>query len=684
MHTFSKRRYFLIILAGLILPVLLSGMAAAIPESILAVDRIAEKVPLTSFLEYYADPSGYLTLEDMQTPSFDKEFKKMTGHKPGFGYSHSSYWFRLRIVNKSKDPVSWYLEWEYPLTDIIDFHLPSADGYKTVTVGDALPFALRPFNYRTFIIPVKTEKGTHSIYMRVKTKGSLIVSLNAWAAEMFYPSKYGEFKTLWFFYGFMLAMISYNIVIFIWLRQRVYLFLSLFTISFSVYTMIHNGLAFQYLWPASPGWGNSSNPVIAFVASILALQFARTFLETKKEAPIPDRALKTLMITGGANILLMLFIDYYYASQLSTVQVTLSMIALLGTSLYLLKKGSREALFYILSWLFLFITIMLHIMRAFGIMERTILSVWGYYFGGSLMILLLSLGIADKLRTLITERERSQAELYTAQRLMAVQLEQKVLERTEELKKAHEQINMTYEEMKKDLQLARTIQMNILPDPVEVIGGLHFCVEYMPLIEIGGDIYDIHELDDGTVRILLADATGHGIVASLITMLIKSEYEPLKIESPDPRTIIYSLNEIFCTKYKSLEIFFTGLVIDINRSRNKLTYCSAGHMPQYLIMSKCITDIQRTGRAIGIINNIDCYERILDLEEKFKILLFTDGLIEEMNQKSTSFGDEKLRSIVTRHSERPVRNIIQEVLQQVFSSIHDENQWDDITIIGIE
>jgi len=684
MRTFSKQRYFLITLAGLILPVFLSGMAAAVPMSILAVDRIAEKIPLTSSLEYYADPTGHLTLDDIRDSSLDKKFKKMKGHKPGFGYSHSSYWFRLRIVNESEAPVSWYLEWEYPLTDSIDFHLPSADGFKTVTVGDTLPFVSRPFNYRTFIIPVKTEIGTHSIYMRVKTRGSLIVSLNAWAAEMFYPSKYGEFKTLWFFYGFMLAMISYNIVIFIWLRQRVYLYLSLFTISFSVYTMIHNGLAFQYLWPASPRWGNASNPVMAFCASILALQFARTFLETKRHAPLPDRAMKALMITGGANILLMLFIDYYYATQLSTVQVSLSMAVLLGTALFLLKKGSREAMFYLLSWLFLFITIMLHMAHAFGVMERTVLSVWGYYFGGSLMILLLSLGIADKLRTLIKEREKSQAELYTAQRLTAVQLEQKVLERTEELKKAHEHINMTYEEMKKDLQLARTIQKNILPDPVDVVGGLHFCVEYMPLIEIGGDIYDIHELDDGTVRIFLADATGHGIVASLITMLIKSEYEPLKIESPDPRTIIYSLNEIFCTKYKSLEIFFTGLVIDIDRARNKLTYCSAGHMPQYLITSNGITDIQRTGRAIGIINNIDCYERILDLEEKFKILLFTDGLIEEMNQKSTSFGDEKLRSIVTKHSEHPVRDIIREILHRVFSSIHEENQWDDITIIGIE
>lgn len=100
-------------------------------------------------------------------------------------------------------------------------------------------------------------------------------------------------------------------------------------------------------------------------------------------------------------------------------------------------------------------------------------------------------------------------------------LKQLIFERTKEL-------DISLAGIKKDLSVAKKIQSNILPDKIDSLDRLKFCIRYIPLQEVGGDFYDISKNQEGDVRVLVADATGHGVQGALVTMAIKGEYEILK------------------------------------------------------------------------------------------------------------------------------------------------------------
>jgi sigma-B regulation protein RsbU (phosphoserine phosphatase) len=124
-----------------------------------------------------------------------------------------------------------------------------------------------------------------------------------------------------------------------------------------------------------------------------------------------------------------------------------------------------------------------------------------------------------------------------------IETRKKVEDRTHEIEHREEELRKLLDRLRQDLQLAKTIQQKIMPGDTWKLERIMIDIRYMPLIEIGGDIFDVLQRDDGSTRVFLADATGHGIVAALITMLIKSEYEKVKEKIEDPFMILSKLNE---------------------------------------------------------------------------------------------------------------------------------------------
>jgi hypothetical protein len=113
-------------------------------------------------------------------------------------------------------------------------------------------------------------------------------------------------------------------------------------------------------------------------------------------------------------------------------------------------------------------------------------------------------------------------------------LQKKVEERTEELTRAYDRLNAMYRQVQDDMVLAKKIQGRILTKNFNNITGIKTYVQYYPMSEVGGDIYDITEIRPGCVRIFLADAAGHGVQAALVTMIIKGEYEKVKETADQP------------------------------------------------------------------------------------------------------------------------------------------------------
>ena len=114
------------------------------------------------------------------------------------------------------------------------------------------------------------------------------------------------------------------------------------------------------------------------------------------------------------------------------------------------------------------------------------------------------------------------------------------------------QLELNLNVIQSDLSTARKIQSSILSQADKTIGELEITVRYLPLTEVGGDFFDITELRPGLVRVFLADATGHGVQAALITMAIKTLYESLKRGLYSVHELLYYLNNEFLHSFQNL------------------------------------------------------------------------------------------------------------------------------------
>lgn len=240
--------------------------------------------------------------------------------------------------------------------------------------------------------------------------------------------------------------------------------------------------------------------------------------------------------------------------------------------------------------------------------------------------------------------------------------------------------------IQKDMELAKKIQENILPAETEIkkIQGIDCYTKYIPMSSVGGDIFDIIEIKPGTERIFLADATGHGVQAGLVTMLIKSEYDMIKKVSDNPSTLLKFLNNEFVKNYKLLSVFFTCIVMDIDIQNKKIIYSSAGHIDQYLIDNdNKINIVGHSGKMIGLNKNMIFKNIEMDITKNNKILLFSDGIFEQFNIKREMYGEETFKKLIIKHNKKTLPEIIDKSISDLFEFIGDGTINDDITILGI-
>ncbi|AOP33775.1 guanylate cyclase [Leptospira tipperaryensis] len=246
-------------------------------------------------------------------------------------------------------------------------------------------------------------------------------------------------------------------------------------------------------------------------------------------------------------------------------------------------------------------------------------------------------------------------------------------------KQLEENLNL----IQNDLSTAKKIQSGILSQKDRTIGELEIIVRYLPLSEVGGDFFDIMELRPGLTRFFLADATGHGIQAALITMAIKAIYESLKRGIYSVTEILYHLNNEFLNTFKNLNQFFTCIVLDIDTNSGNIRYASAGHIPQYLIFEDKILKLEKTGRIVGAISKTEYTSNEIKIKPTSKLVLFTDGLVEQWNDEKEEFGEDRVEKIIHSMNSKPLREGIDSLLNEQEKFLSGVAKQDDISIIGI-
>ncbi|HOF88029.1 MAG TPA: PP2C family protein-serine/threonine phosphatase [Armatimonadota bacterium] len=236
---------------------------------------------------------------------------------------------------------------------------------------------------------------------------------------------------------------------------------------------------------------------------------------------------------------------------------------------------------------------------------------------------------------------------------------------------------------RRDLSLAREILESLLPQRALTFPTVEIGATWLPSREIGGDFYDVFELDDGDIVLLIGDVSGKGISAALLVSMVKYV---LKANAPyhrSPASLFRVANRLFYTDMGP-ELFVTAFVARYTPSTGRLVYSSAGHDPGYLCRavapSRTIT-LPSQGPALGIFPDITLKDRRVVLSEHDVVFLYTDGLVNMRRGGALRMDVQDLCQFVHRHRALPAPAMVQQVVDEVTASCE---ATDDITALVLK
>jgi sigma-B regulation protein RsbU (phosphoserine phosphatase) len=236
------------------------------------------------------------------------------------------------------------------------------------------------------------------------------------------------------------------------------------------------------------------------------------------------------------------------------------------------------------------------------------------------------------------------------------------------------------ERIDKELQLASEIQRLLIPQTIPNLPFMEIAAEYIPCKEVGGDFYDIIELDENRYIFVVADVSGKGIPGAMVVSNMQATLRAFLTYGSDLLPIVSKLNEsiIRQTTPDRYITFFIGLY---DHTKSTLTYINAGHNPPILINKEgAITELRTGGVFIGYVPwkyEIDTVK----FSPNDTLVMYTDGLIEAMNEREEEFEFANLVKTVKENIILDSRGLKEEIIQRVKKHIGSIPLSDDFTLL---
>jgi serine phosphatase RsbU (regulator of sigma subunit) len=214
----------------------------------------------------------------------------------------------------------------------------------------------------------------------------------------------------------------------------------------------------------------------------------------------------------------------------------------------------------------------------------------------------------------------------------------------QELQSSHAQLNLAYaalsraqSRIEEDLDRARAIQNSLLPTAFPTHLLRRVASKYIPAGKVGGDYYDCFEMtaagsESGSLGIVIADVSGHGIAASLVMSMFKVLLRNYSALEKSPCAVLNRINTVFMSQFGGRH-FVTAYYAVFDKASRRLTWCNAGHVPQYLAQGAAggearLEEMASQGLVLGIFANTFLRDATLDLADEARLLLYTDGITE--------------------------------------------------------
>ena len=270
--------------------------------------------------------------------------------------------------------------------------------------------------------------------------------------------------------------------------------------------------------------------------------------------------------------------------------------------------------------------------------------------------------------------ERADLDLLTVLgNVAAIRLEQARLLRMEEEQRF----------LARELDQAAEIQRRLLPAAAPEVAGFEIAGYNAPCRTVGGDYYDYFSYPDGRIAVVLGDVAGKGLPAALLMTSIKGGVQVLAEVTDDLADLMDRLDRAVAATFPSNR--FVSLVIAVlEPSTGRLTYCSAGHNPPILMRaSGAVERLFPGGAVLGAQTGLPYQQDRTRLEPGDLLALFSDGIVEAVNETGEEFGDDHLIATLRAVRERGAAAAVDAALEAVANWSAGHAPEDDITMVAV-
>ncbi|OJJ20964.1 hypothetical protein BKI52_10335 [marine bacterium AO1-C] len=716
--------YYRALLTLLVLWGSISGtLWAQAPLVINPNQTILEENVFKEHLLIYEDTTQKLQFVDVQHPDFQQYFKTPT--KKSFKYQYT-YWGRMVLLNKDPQQRKWILRLDGYNSEV-EVHIKQANGQVLVKkTGEFVPASQKEYNEATYpMVSVNLPYNQPvEIFVKVLT---ILKDAPTFKVSLLHPDKirnYREWKRFaqGVFQGVFWILILYNLILFLIVKNKTYLFYSLYMVFIALYSLYYQGFTREYVFSEIPLYNAVVWAVCANIIAVLYYAFMRSFLNTAQLIPKTDRWIRYYMVFRLILLPVELFTYYGLRNSPLTDLLTLcstAIDALFASFVLVVLYRTRDiaARYFIVGAVFLYTAVILMVLlHGYSKLVYAII----YQLGTSLEVLLFSLGLGYQVKATEQEKQNAQKALITQlheketlQRKHAEELEVKVIERTNEVMQQQEELIQYTEHLKEANQLiedknakiiesinaASNIQTAILPQLDRMKRVLpELFVFFKPLDIVSGDFYWFahhtpEEMNTSGEKVILAavDCTGHGIPGAFMSILGDTYLNHIvnieRITSPDiilntlHRGIRQALNQhithnrdgmdlsIAVIDYKQKKLEFAG-------AKNALLYIQNGEMKELKGDKFSVGGEQREQERIYT-------KQTISLEAPTTIYLYSDGFQDQFGgTDNKKFLKSRFRELLFQYHKLPMEEQHHRLEDALHQWMDGYEQIDDILVLG--
>jgi len=237
------------------------------------------------------------------------------------------------------------------------------------------------------------------------------------------------------------------------------------------------------------------------------------------------------------------------------------------------------------------------------------------------------------------------------------------------------------ERLQSEIEIAASIQRNLLPKEGPQFRGVSFSAHFEPTASIGGDYYDVFNIDKTRLAVAIGDVSGHGLSTGLVMAMVKAAITTLVEEGAEETALFHRLNDLV---FRSTErrAFMTLAFTIFDLEKGTIRHTNAGHLYPYLLREgQKPRGIEVPSLPLGVRSTISTHTAEVDLQEGDAIVYLSDGIVEAQDENGEPFGFDQLEALLSQSSERSPSTIRDQILEAVARHCGTRPADDDRTVM---